>query len=62
MSAFGGKADITRACSDVCLRAKTTCEQTECSNLFDYGSLDDPQSQPPAGTSVAAQNVNVAFV
>jgi hypothetical protein len=29
---------------------------------FDYGSLDDPQSQPPAGTSVAAQNVSVPFV
>jgi hypothetical protein len=28
----------------------------------DYGTLDDPQSQPPAGTSVAAQNVNVPFV
>ncbi len=36
-------------------------EETDRSN-FDYGSLVDPQSQPPAGTSVAPQNVSVPFV
>jgi hypothetical protein len=30
--------------------------------LIYYGSFDDPQSQPPAGTSVEPQNVSVPFV
>jgi hypothetical protein len=45
---------------------KRTSKNAELMSAFgaraDYGSLDDPQSQPPAGTSVAAQNVSVPFV
>jgi hypothetical protein len=41
---------------------KATWSRPIALTLVDYGSLDDPQSQPPAGTSVAAQNVSVPFV